>query len=246
MRRLGIDLSYFFTYEDEIPDGVGFSHFGPVHLLWLGVCAGLLLLFLHYYKRWGGRRRLLAERGIGIFLVGLEVYRIAVLALIGKMSLYQLPLHLCSMAGFLCCLHAFFKWDWLGQVLYTLCLPGTVLALLFPDWVRYPAIHFITIQGFTFHAGIVLYVICQLLQHNIIPRLAALWKVIVFLLVVVPPVYLFDKKFHANYMFVNVPSPGSPLDWLASFLGNPGLSGRLCGSDAFMHGAHGCRLPAVA
>ena len=114
MRRLGIDLSYFFTYEDEIPDGVGFSHFGPVHLLWLGVCAGLLLLFLHYYKRWGGRRRLLAERGIGIFLVGLEVYRIAVLALIGKMSLYQLPLHLCSMAGFLCCLHAFFKWDWLG------------------------------------------------------------------------------------------------------------------------------------
>ena len=96
MRRLGIDLSYFFTYEDEIPDGVGFSHFGPVHLLWLGVCAGLLLLFLHYYKRWGGRRRLLAERGIGIFLVGLEVYRIAVLALIGKMSLYQLPLHLCS------------------------------------------------------------------------------------------------------------------------------------------------------
>ena len=188
MRRLGIDLSYFFTYEDEIPDGVGFSHFGPVHLLWLGVCAGLLLLFLHYYKRWVGRRRLLAERGIGIFLVGLEVYRIAVLALIGKMSLYQLPLHLCSMAGFLCCLHAFFKWDWLGQVLYTLCLPGTVLALLFPDWVRYPAIHFITIQGFTFHAGIVLYVICQLLQHNIIPRLAALWKVIVFLLVVVPHV----------------------------------------------------------
>lgn len=122
----------------------------------------------------------------------------------------------------LCCLHAFFKWDWLGQVLYTLCLPGTVLALLFPDWVRYPAIHFITIQGFTFHAGIVLYVICQLLQHNIIPRLAALWKVIVFLLVVVPPVYLFDIKFHANYMFVNVPSPGSPLEWLASFLGNPG------------------------
>ena len=138
------------------------------------------------------------------------------------MSLYQLPLHLCSMAGVFVLFHAFFKWDWLGQVSTPLCLPGTVLALLFPDWVRYPAIHFITIQGFTFHAGIVLYVICQLLQHNIIPRLAALWKVIVFLLVVVPPVYLFDKKFHANYMFVNVPSPGSPLEWLASFLGNPG------------------------
>ena len=99
---------------------------------------------------------------------------------------------------------------------------GNRACAFIPGLVRYPAIHFITIQGFTFHAGIVLYVICQLLQHNIIPRLAALWKVIVFLLVVVPPVYLFDKKFHANYMFVNVPSPGSPLEWLASFLGNPG------------------------
>lgn len=246
MRRLGIDLSYFFTYEDEIPDGVGFSHFGPVHLLWLGVCAGLLLLFLHYYKRWGGRRRLLAERGIGIFLVGLEVYRIAVLALIGKMSLYQLPLHLCSMAGFLCCLHAFFKWDWLGQVLYTLCLPGTVLALLFPDWVRYPAIHFITIQGFTFHAGIVLYVICQLLQHNIIPRLAALWKVIVFLLVVVPPVYLFDKKVSCQLHVCECAFARIATGVAGVVSGEPGLSGRLCGSDAFMHGAHGRRLPAVA
>lgn len=136
MRRLGIDLSYFFTYEDEIPDGVGFSHFGPVHLLWLGVCAGLLLLFLHYYKRWGGRRRLLAERGIGIFLVGLEVYRIAVLALIGKMSLYQLPLHLCSMAGVFVLSSRLFQMGLAGTGSLYPVSPGTVLALLFPDWVR--------------------------------------------------------------------------------------------------------------
>lgn len=126
-----------------------------------------------------------------------------------------------SMAGF-CAVFTPFQMGLAGTGSLYPVSAGTVLALLFPDWVRYPAIHFITIQGFTFHAGIVLYVICQLLQHNIIPRLAALWKVIVFLLVVVPPVYLFDKKFHANYMFVNVPSPGSPLEWLASFLGNPG------------------------
>ena len=30
-------LSYFFTYETHIPDGVGFALFGPWHLLWLSV-----------------------------------------------------------------------------------------------------------------------------------------------------------------------------------------------------------------
>ena len=39
-----------------------------------------------------------------------------------------------------------------------ICLPGTVLALLFPNWNFYPVIHFITLEGFLFHMGIVLYV----------------------------------------------------------------------------------------
>lgn len=60
-----------------------------------------------------------------------------------------------------------FQMDWAGTVLYTLCLPGTVLALLFPDWVRYPADSFITIQGFTFHAGIVLLTCLPAVAHNI-------------------------------------------------------------------------------
>lgn len=30
-------LSYFFTYETHIPDGIGFALFGPWHLLWLSI-----------------------------------------------------------------------------------------------------------------------------------------------------------------------------------------------------------------
>ncbi len=42
MRRLGIDLFYFFTYEDEIPDGVGFSHFLVRYIYYGWACAGAL------------------------------------------------------------------------------------------------------------------------------------------------------------------------------------------------------------
>ena len=36
------------------------------------------------------------------------------------------------------------------------------------------------------------------------------------------PVALFNRFFGTNYMFLSWPSPGSPLEWFASFLGRPG------------------------
>lgn len=43
-----------------------------------------------------------------------------------------------------------------------------------------------------------------------------------FLTAVVIPIYWFDKRCDVNYMFVNWPSAGSPLVWLADRMGNPG------------------------
>ena len=39
-------LQYFFTYETEIPDGIGFALFGFWHLLWLAAIALISILFL--------------------------------------------------------------------------------------------------------------------------------------------------------------------------------------------------------
>lgn len=222
MERIFNYRTYFFTYETDLPAGIGFSLFDQAHLLWLAFCVISIILYLKFYVNWDDAKRMRADKGIGIFLVGVIVLRTAVLVFIGKMSVHELPLHLCSLAGLFCLLHAYTKWDWLGQVLYALCLPGTLLALIFPNGIDYPAIHFITIESFLFHDGIVIYILCQLLECSIIPRISALWKVVVFLLVIVPPIYFFDKKVHANYMFVNGPSPGSPLEWMAAKLGNPG------------------------
>lgn len=215
-------LRYFFTYGDDLPPGCGFTLFGPAHFAWLAVCAAGIVLFLARYRKWDGPKRRRAEKRIGVVLVCLITCRTLFPLFSGRMTVYELPLHLCSMAGYLCCLHAFLKWDWLSQALYTLCLPGTLFALFFPDWVRYPTVHFVTVVAFLFHAGIVLYVACQLMGRGIVPQFRKLWKAVLFLLVTVPLIFLFDKEFDANYMFLNWPSPGSPLEWMASFLGNPG------------------------
>ena len=70
--------------------------------------------------------------------------------------------------------------------------------------------------------GIVLYVAGKLASHEIRPDFAKLWQVVLFLTAVVIPIYWFDKRYDVNYMFVNWPSAGSPLVWLADRMGNPG------------------------
>jgi len=43
-----------------------------------------------------------------------------------------------------------------------------------------------------------------------------------FLVAISVPIYFFDKRIDANFLFLNWPSPGSPLVWFEKWLGNPG------------------------
>lgn len=218
----GLHLELFFTYETKIPNGVGFSLFGLGHILWLAVIVVTSVLYLKRYAKAAKQKKRRMEYVISFSLVGWIVVRIVYIAVIKEDFLYELPLHMCSIAGMLCAVHCIFGWKWLGQVLYAVCLPGTILALLFPNWSFYPVIHMITVESFWFHAGIIMYVTGLLYTHKIVPDLRKMWQVVLFLAAVVTPVYFFDRRYEVNYMFVNKPSPGSPLEWLAEWLGNPG------------------------
>ena len=215
-------LQYFFTYGTDLPPDVGFPMFGAAHICCLIGCSLLAAAIIACYKKStaGCRRKL--DKAAAWFLIFLMAFRYIYLAIAGALSVYELPLHLCSMAGFLCLLHAYKDWDWLGQVLYALCLPGTVAALVFPDWTYYPPVHCITIEGFLFHFGVAVYVIFQLFSRRIRPQKRGTAKVMLFLLILVPPIYIFDKHYHTNYFFVNVPSPGSPLELFAKLFDVPG------------------------
>lgn len=211
-------MEYFFTYSDDIPDGCGFKLYGAVHVAYIVmiVIAAVILLTAKRYNK----ERFLCF--LGDFLLFLIIIRIVIVTMIGKMSLYELPLHLCSIAGILCFLHARFKTKWLGQVIYTLCLPGALFALIFPNWTEYPAMNFITIQAFLFHGGIVIYALLSLKEGEIIPDFSGILYSVIFLAGITVPIYLFDRSFGVNFLFVMWPSPDSPLEWMAGYMGNPG------------------------
>lgn len=235
-------LSYFFTYETHIPDGIGFALFGPWHLLWLSIIFGICVRYVWIYKKGDERKKRRMDGLTACSLVVWIVVRAIYIAVIHEAFLYELPFHLCSMAGILCVVHCLTKWKWLGQVLYTICLPGTVLALLFPNWNFYPVIHFITLEGFLFHMGIVLYVAGKLASHEIQPDFAKLWQVVLFLTAVVIPIYWFDKRYDVNYMFVNWPIRRISACLAGRQDGKSGVSYWLCGTCISVHAFDGCGL----
>jgi uncharacterized membrane protein YwaF len=110
----------------------------------------------------------------------------------------------------------------LGHTLYSLCLPGAFLALVFPDATFYPAIHFITIESYLFHTLIIAYIILKLIDKSIVPDIRDAYKTVIFLIVLIPPMMLFDHCFKVNYMYLTGPSAGSPLSGFYTAGGYPG------------------------
>lgn len=216
----------FFTYETSLPANVGFSLYSVPHLCTLAV----IVVFCFYGSRRFCTKPMKQQERIthilGAVILCMEIVRILVYAYMGGMNIYELPLHLCGITVYLCALHSLWKPDWLGQVLYSLCLPGAWCALLFPDWVVYPFFSFASLHSFAAHGLLVLYITLQTASGTIRPRLSAIWKPVLFLCIVVPPVMWFDRHFNANYMFLQLPSAGSPLVFLAK-LANGNLVGYL-------------------
>ncbi|MCD8249418.1 MAG: YwaF family protein, partial [Lachnospiraceae bacterium] len=111
----------------------------------------------------------------------------------------------------------------LGQTLYCLCLPGAVAALLFPAWTVFPQWNLINLQSFLIHALLIFGPLLEVQRGTLHPDIRRLWKTWIFLALVVPCIYLMDRRFDANYFFLNAGSPGSPLEWLIQRMGNPGF-----------------------
>ncbi len=210
---------YFFTYETDLPDGVGFSHFSAVHITWLVVIVICIVLLSRWFlgKREESQRRL--SKALAWSLCGILAAEYVILLVTGHLTVYQLPLHLCTMMPLVCLIFSYTGWDWAGQTIYSLGIIGAVLALLFPDWNRYPQWNYMNLTGFVIHGGLVLYGVWQVAGKAVRPRITAMWKPVLFLAVVVPPIYLFDRCWGTNYFFLLNGSPGSPLQVLREQLG---------------------------
>lgn len=215
-------MEYFFTLEQDLPADAGFAYYGREHICWLAIALslGVILCLVYSHLNSRGRCCLRIAAGCGILLC--EVLKDANLIAQGAFGVYYLPLHLCGLAVFFTFVHALRPGEVMGNFLYSTCMPGAAFALFCPDWNAYPAFSYHSLVAFLVHTLIVAYPLMLLSGGDLHPRVRYLPRCFAILAGLAVPVYIFDRVFGANYMFLVEPSPGSPLEWFASFLGNPG------------------------
>lgn len=215
-------MKYFFTLQSDLPADVGFPLWGRQHLCWLVICAGLagILCTLSMRLREPGQKRL--RRGIGWAVLLCELLKDGNLIIQGAFGLYYLPLHLCGLAVFFTFFHSRHPTETIGNFLYSTCMPGAACALLFPDWTMFPAFSYHSLVAFVVHGLLAAYPLTLLAAGRLHPRPELLPRCFGILLGLAVPIYLFDRAFQVNYMYLLRPAPDSPLEWFAALLGNPG------------------------
>ena len=214
-------MTDFFDFSIDPRSGNSLGMFSFGHILWLLAALAAWLMLCRSYKRCVPARRARIRCAVAGAALAMELLRSLLLMLAGEYGIGRLPLHLCALAIYISFLHALRGGELTGQFLYAFCMPGAVCALLFPDWRVYPLVSFLTFAGFAGHFLIVTYVVMQVLAGDIAPDIRRAGACLLLMLALAVPVFIFDRLTATNYMFLNYPSPGSPLEWF-SFLGRPG------------------------
>ena len=215
-------MENFFVFDLDLPAGVGIRWLGKEHILWLLIAAAITLLLCIAFARASERGKRMIRRVVCVLILLCEANRQLCLLSAGVWGVYTLPLHLCSMSVFVVLWNCLRGGKLSGELLYCLTMPGAAFALVFPDWLDYPALNLLSIGTFLGHILLMAYPAMCTAGGAIRPEARRLPRCFVCVLAVAAVMYVFNKLAGTNYFFLNSPAPGSPLEWFARFLGNPG------------------------
>ena len=197
------------TYAELYPDKYSFSKFGLFHFTILGIIAVIMAANVRFYKNQNhrGKRKILQR--ISLALLFTEILRMSAALFTGQWCWEYLPLDLCGINIFVCIWHAYTKNRVAAEILYSLCLPGALVALLMPNWNRVPLYNFFGVHSWFCHILLVLYPILML-AGGYKPNIKYLPKVLLITLAEAVPIFFLNKSLNTNFFFLNG-TDGNPL-----------------------------------
>ncbi len=204
-------FDYYFTYWDDLPEDSGFSLYSMPHIIWLIVIGAGIYFGVNLYI--GERADRKKQRYIyaGIIMI-MEAYKYIILAVTGNIGFQHLPLHLCGLAAIIEVIYLIYPCSFLGELMCIVAMPGALAALLFPNWLRYPVINFMSIHSFIIHGILVMLPVMMMLSGEYAPKIVHIYKILIFFAVVVPLIYFINIWQGTNFMFLSNPSGNSPFE----------------------------------
>lgn len=216
------DMDYFFVFDRNLLPDAGIEAFGAAHICWLALAVLITAALCRTCRRTARDHRDRLFRRVCTAILLCELTRRLCLRSAAVPELFALPLHLCSMSVYLAAWHCLRPSCLTGELLYCLSMPGAAFALLFPDWLYCPAANLLSISGFVGHILLVAFPAMLVSGGEISPDAKRLPKCFACLACTAAVLFVFNKCFGTNYMFLAYPSPGSPLVFFARLFGNPG------------------------
>ena len=215
-----IALKYFLDTTETIPDGVGFSHFGLLHVVWLLVFVALTVINCVLYRRLNSKAKRNWKIIVALLLLADEVFKDVMLVIGDRFQPDYLPLHLCSVNIILIAVHAWKPSKLLSGYLYTVGIPGAMAALLFPSWTSLPLGNFMHLHSFTVHILLAMYPIVLSSSGELDPQAKRLPQYLLLLVAMAIPIYGINLLLDTNFMFLMSADPGNPLYLFEQMWGN--------------------------
>lgn len=211
---------YFLDTVESIPQNVGFSQFGGLHLAWLAIFLGIIIINCFVYRNLDAAGRGRWKKIVAILIVADEIYKVVMLVIGHRYIADYLPLHLCSINIFIIALHAWKPIRTVGVFLYTVCIPGALAALLFPSWAALPLGNFMHLHSFSVHILLAMYPIILAVNGEIEIKVKNIPKCLALLVAMAVPIYLINLLLDTNFMFLMHVEEGNPLLIFEKLWGN--------------------------
>ena len=213
-------MEYFLETTETIQNGLGFQHYDSLHLSWLFIFIAIVILSIHYYRNASESNRAKWRKITALLLILDELWKMFFLFAGGNYQFSYLPLHLCSINIFVIAYHAWKPNRLLSSILYTVCIPGALAALLFPSWTKLPLMNFMHLHSFTVHILLALYPIVLTAAGEIHPKLSDIPKCLGILMGAAIPIYLINLWLGTNFMFLMEADVNNPLYLFEQALGS--------------------------
>lgn len=209
----------FFRFETEFSYGDGFAMFGPYHLFWLLVILIGCIGSTKWYCKKSEEQKQKIKCIVGCVLPGMEAVRDIILFATGHFGRGFLPIHLCSIALIIACFYAWTSIRFFGVVYVTVCVPGAVAALVFPDWTMYPFFNYMHLHAFLAHGFTVAFGAWLLGSGEILIKWKDMGMSFLFGAFGFVFVHYVNQILGTNYWFLEIPSSGCPLIYIRKLVG---------------------------